>query len=84
MYTRFSSPKILHSLYQVPVVKTQLTFHSPDALQHNFVPRMTLVFQRTKTTPFVKKLQNHHLVQLKGVIEHPGLTHLLGTQNARE
>ena len=37
MYTRFSSPKTLHSLCQVPAVKTQLTFHSPDTLQHNFV-----------------------------------------------
>ena len=32
----------------------------------------------------LKNRQNHHLVQLKGVKEHPELTHLLGRQGKRE
>ena len=40
---------------------------------------MAQTLQRTKTTPGVNKHQNDNLVQSKGVIERPGLKHILGT-----
>ena len=40
---------------------------------------MAQTLQRTKTTPGVNKHQKDNLVQSKGVIERPGIKHILGT-----
>ena len=52
--------------------------HPKDAF-----PIIAPTLHRTKTTPCSTKRQNRHLVQLKGVVKHPGLTHLLGRQGKR-
>ena len=47
-------------------------------IPHPF-PRIAQTLERTKTAPCINKHQNDHLVQSKGVIERPGLKHILGT-----
>ena len=74
MYTHSSSPETLSPYISNSRRKTLLTFQFPDTLQHNSpypyqFPRIASTLQRIKTTPCLKKLQSHHLVQLKGVIE---------------